>query len=319
VNHSIAFVLSGGGNHGALQVGALRALLEHGVKPALIIGTSAGAINAAYFAARPTLQGVYELENIWREVKDDDVYPGNRLQMLWRLVSGSESIFPNQQFHQFLQLRLPSEVRTFRDLLNPQLFITSAHLDTCDLHLYGEDLDESVLEAVMASTALPPFSPPWLGADGRYHIDGGPVSDLPLSIALKKGARKIYALHITEVTMREERVAERARSMAEVGHAAVRTLLKSQFDAEFAAVKAQRDVTLHHVKLHGAADLSFRDFSHGDELIESGYQQTKAYLQALPQPIDPMEKVRETVTRFKQWSDTLAQAWKDKRMLRLSE
>ncbi len=310
MNHLIAFVLSGGGNHGALQVGALRALVEQGVKPSLLVGTSAGALNAAYFAARPTLMGISELEDIWRTVTTDDVYPGNRFQMLWRLVLGGESIFPNQPFYKFLQLRLPSEVRTFRDLPNPQLFITSAHLDTSELHLYGENLDESVLEAVMSSTALPPFSPPWYGADGRYHIDGGPVSDLPLSIALKKGAREIYALHIAEVTIREERVAERARSMAEVGHAAVRALLKSQIDIELAAVKAQRGVTLHHIKLHGAADISFRDFSHGSELIDSGYQQAKAYLRGLPQPMEPAEKVRDTV---KQWGDKLAQLWRVKR------
>ncbi|HNK70256.1 MAG TPA: patatin-like phospholipase family protein, partial [Flavobacteriales bacterium] len=41
----IAFVLSGGGNRGALQAGALLALLERGIRPDLIVGTSVGALN----------------------------------------------------------------------------------------------------------------------------------------------------------------------------------------------------------------------------------------------------------------------------------
>ena len=40
----IAFVLSGAGARGPLQVGALQALLEAGVQPELMVGTSAGAI-----------------------------------------------------------------------------------------------------------------------------------------------------------------------------------------------------------------------------------------------------------------------------------
>jgi hypothetical protein len=48
-----AFVLSGGASLGALQVGMLRALYERGIAPDLLVGTSAGALNAAYVASRP--------------------------------------------------------------------------------------------------------------------------------------------------------------------------------------------------------------------------------------------------------------------------
>lgn len=53
----IAFVLSGGGSRGALQVGALQVLLEAGVRPDLLVGASAGVVNAAYLAADPTPAG----------------------------------------------------------------------------------------------------------------------------------------------------------------------------------------------------------------------------------------------------------------------
>ena len=44
-----AFVFSGGGSLGAIQVGILRVLLAYGLKPDLVVGASVGAINASYF------------------------------------------------------------------------------------------------------------------------------------------------------------------------------------------------------------------------------------------------------------------------------
>src|SRR2546423_15575390 len=60
-----AFVLSGGGNHGAAQVGMLRALLERGITPAAIIGTSAGALNGPGVAADPSLARADPLAPAW--------------------------------------------------------------------------------------------------------------------------------------------------------------------------------------------------------------------------------------------------------------
>ena len=56
-----AFILAGGGSLGAVQVGMLRALLESGIEPDMVVGSSVGAINGAYFAGDPTLQGISRL------------------------------------------------------------------------------------------------------------------------------------------------------------------------------------------------------------------------------------------------------------------
>src|SRR4029453_191058 len=53
----VAFVLSGGGNLGALQIGMLRALAERDLRPEMILGCSVGAINGARLAGDPTLAG----------------------------------------------------------------------------------------------------------------------------------------------------------------------------------------------------------------------------------------------------------------------
>lgn len=61
-----AFVLSGGGSLGAVQVGMLQALAARGVEPDLLIGTSAGALNAGFVAGHGTSSAALdELAAIW--------------------------------------------------------------------------------------------------------------------------------------------------------------------------------------------------------------------------------------------------------------
>lgn len=65
---TIGFALGGGGARGALQVGALRALFEHGIKPEIITGTSIGAMNAVSLGLFGTdLVGVDKLEEVWKQ------------------------------------------------------------------------------------------------------------------------------------------------------------------------------------------------------------------------------------------------------------
>ena len=70
-----AFVFAGGGSLGAVQVGMLRELMRAGVKADFVVGSSVGAINAAYFAGAPDAAGVDKLEKIWRGLRRHDVFP----------------------------------------------------------------------------------------------------------------------------------------------------------------------------------------------------------------------------------------------------
>jgi NTE family protein len=71
-----AFVLSGGASLAAMQVGMARALYERGIGPDLLVGTSAGALNAAFLATRPpTSATTDELASVWRDLRRDDVFP----------------------------------------------------------------------------------------------------------------------------------------------------------------------------------------------------------------------------------------------------
>src|SRR5205085_12686858 len=71
-----AFVLSGGASLGALQVGMLEALYERGIAPDFLVGTSVGALNAAFVASRPqSPQTARELGQVWRSLQREDVFP----------------------------------------------------------------------------------------------------------------------------------------------------------------------------------------------------------------------------------------------------
>ena len=82
----VAFVLGGGGVLGAHEVGMLRALAERGVQPDVILGTSVGAINGAFFAADPTLAGVERLTELWRTANLADRSPGTVLRRVTTLA-----------------------------------------------------------------------------------------------------------------------------------------------------------------------------------------------------------------------------------------
>jgi patatin-like phospholipase len=68
VRVSVAFVLGGGGQLGAAEVGTLHALLKHEVRPDLILGTSVGALHEAVVARDPSVVAVTKRESIWRDL-----------------------------------------------------------------------------------------------------------------------------------------------------------------------------------------------------------------------------------------------------------
>jgi NTE family protein len=73
---SVAFVLSGGASLGAIQVGMLRALVDHDVRPDLIVGPSVGAVNGAFLACRDfTPQTVDHLAELWLSLRRGQVFP----------------------------------------------------------------------------------------------------------------------------------------------------------------------------------------------------------------------------------------------------
>src|SRR5215218_9013835 len=88
-----AFVLSGGGSLGAVQVGMLQALGERGATPDLLVGTSAGALNAVFVASHgmyPTSLGL--LAATWEALRRDDVFPLRAPRMVLALAGAHDAL-----------------------------------------------------------------------------------------------------------------------------------------------------------------------------------------------------------------------------------
>ncbi|MFN8482888.1 MAG: patatin-like phospholipase family protein [Anaerolineae bacterium] len=271
----IAFVLSGGGSRGALQVGALRALLERGVRPDMLVGTSVGGLNAAFVAVEPSLDRIETLASLWRTVRRTDIYPDNKLQVAWRLARGHGSLYSNETFYRYIQ-RQYAGVETLSDLKGARCYIVVTNLDTGAMRVMGDRPADKVVDAIMATTALPPLHPPYPLDDGEY-VDGGAVALLPIEVALERGAREIYALHIVDGPMPP--IAR--RSVLHVSGKAIGALVQRQWQTSV-ALAGSRGVRLHHIQLSPPVPCSVSDYSKTDILIGAGYEQTSAFLDTVP-------------------------------------
>lgn len=183
-----AFVLGGGGNLGAIQVGMLRALLERGVTPDAVVGCSVGAVNGAAVAGDPTLDGVARLAEVWASLHDD-VINGGRLTSLKLLATRSPAIQPNDGLRRLLEQRLG--YAAFEEAKLP-LHVVATSLRTGHARWFSSG---PVVDPVLASAALPGVFPPVV-IDGEPLIDGGVVDNVPLSRAVELGATRIVVLHV---------------------------------------------------------------------------------------------------------------------------
>ncbi len=277
----IAFVLSGAGNRGPLQVGAVRALLEAGIMPDLIVGTSAGALNGSVLAAHgPSVAVTERMEKVWASAKVDEIYPEGVLEILWRLKSKANSLFTSGGMRDLLERALPSGVTTFGQCRTP-LYTTATDLRTSRLYVFGDKPNAPLLDAVTASATIPAIHPPIQFA-GAQLVDGGVVANVPVSVAIDRGATTIYAINAGY----NEVILAPAQGVLEVLMRTISTMLAQNVIQDIARAKADAAIDLHHIPVQTDADLSFFDFSQSKRMVAQGYAAAKQYLQA-PAPMIP--------------------------------
>ena len=184
----VAFVLSGGGSLGAVQVGMLRALYERGIVPDLLVATSAGAINAAFIASRPpNVATADELAEIWRAIRRSDVFPAHPLAGFLGFLGHRNSLVPNSGLRSLLERHV--KIRRLEEAAVPLHVIAAEILSGRERRLSSGD----AIAAVLASAAIPAVLPPVRWGDEEL-IDGGISNNTPISHALELGAEEIYII-----------------------------------------------------------------------------------------------------------------------------
>jgi NTE family protein len=269
INNKLAFVLSGGGARGALQVGALYALLENGFQPDLFVGTSIGAVNAAFLTIYGfSREGLDLLTDAWHQAASLDLLPNNYVRLTLQAMLGRSSFSPANRIREFMTKNgLAPELR-FADLHHPQLIIVSSDLSTGKPVLHGESPNDLVLDALLVSTALPPWVMP-VHNQHQVLMDGGVVSNLPIESALQAGATRIFALDLSDT--RETFGGKRGLGLF-LNNLAY-AIERREADLELRLASAQ-GVPVFYLRLMGKDPTPILDFHHVDELIAQGHEIT---------------------------------------------
>ncbi len=182
-----AFVLSGGASLGAVQVGMLKALFEAGIRPTSVIGTSVGAINAAFLAGKPTDVGVQELERLWLKISRSDIFPTRPFGGLMGFMGRRNYLVPPDGLRRLVKDNLPYE-RLELSTIPIAVVVTEVRTGAEVVLERGP-----TLEAVVASASIPGVFPP-VTIEGRTYMDGGVADNTPLSHPVLGGAHTVYVL-----------------------------------------------------------------------------------------------------------------------------
>jgi NTE family protein len=267
-----AIVLGGGGVFGATQVGMVRALLESGIRPGLVVGTSVGAINGAAIAAEPSIAGVENLASLWASLAEAGMFTENVLARASTLARYRTHVYSPAPLRKLLNAHLPA---TFADLV-VGFQCVAASIERAGAHWFSSG---PLSEAVMASAAVPGMLPPVV-IDGEHFLDGGLVHSIPVGRALALGARDVYVLHVGRI----EQPLKPPRSLWDVCLTSFELARRHRFVEEMANLP--HDVRVHVLpsgeEKMPLVSIRYRTAAAVAARMERGYQAAAEYLSAQP-------------------------------------
>lgn len=273
----LAFVLSGGAAHGAVQVGMLQALRQAGIEPDLIVGTSVGALNGVRYAAEPD-SAIDALTEVWRSL-DQSVF-GSRTR-LGRLLAAIRrglrqhglSLCPPDRLRAVIDANLV--VDNLEDLTIPTgVVVTDAVLGQPKV------LTKGALGPVLQATAAIPGIFPPVQIDGCVYLDGGVTANVPIRQAEAMGAKSFVVLDATPATLPTV-VPSSAIGLATL---ASTISLRNQRADDVSTLRGRLPVL--HLPQATPPEQSPVDFSRADELIEAGFLSARSFLGQLPELTD---------------------------------
>ena len=262
--HRTAFVFAGGGSLGAVQVGMLRELMRYGLDADFVVGSSVGALNAAYFAAAPNAAGVEKLACVWCSLRRHDVFPVT-LRSLLRFVGGQDHLID------------PSNLRLLIKRHVPFLNLEDASIP---LHVIATNLGGAAvclssgpaIERILASAAIPAAFPP-VRIDNQYLIDGAIGSNTAILTAAKLGATRIIVLPTGFACDLHE---PPKGAIARVLHA-ITLLIANQIVRDLKELAGKVDISI--VPSLCPLDVSPYDFSSAAQLIERAADNTRKWIE----------------------------------------
>jgi len=261
-----ALVLAGGGSFGAIQVGMLRELVAHGVKPDFVVGSSVGALNGGYFAGDPTAAGVARLESIWCSLRRQDVFPLT-LRRVVGILFASASLVDSSGLRDLIDRHLPYQA--LEDAALPMHVMATDVLNGAPVHLSAGP----AVEAILASCAIPAAFPP-VRIGEKYLVDGAIANNTPVVTAVELGATRIIVLPTGFAC------SLKVPPATAIGNAlqAVNLLIAGQLVRDLEQLSGRVQVVT--VPPLCPISVSPYDFSHARDLIARAAETTRQWLQS---------------------------------------
>jgi NTE family protein len=265
-----------------MQVGALRALFEAGIKPDLLVGTSIGAINATALALWGVdLAGIEALERAYQRMLESKLLDPRLLEFAWNAVLRSQNHRGSRSAREFVIAEGILPDLRFGQLKNVRLATVAADLHTGGPVIYGWDPEQSVMEGVLASIAIPPWFAP-IEKDGQYIVDGGALSNLPIEPAIRLGATEIIALDLHD----SDAYADVNKTIDPLVTKLASAVTQRQLGLEMELASA-RGVSVHYVPLRSTPPVPLWDFKTHRDLFKTGYEIMKNEMARWPQKSQP--------------------------------
>ncbi len=199
-----AVVLSGGGARGAYQAGAWKALRELNYDFDIVTGTSVGALNAAMMAS-----GDYEkTTEMWTLLTPSEIMkntPEDNAKEIglkkWTLEF-VEKAFEEKSFDQTPLLELLKKTVDIDKIYDSDIelgIVATKYPGMEPVKLYKNDIKkENLIDYLMASSACFPLMKPYM-IDGENYIDGGFNDNMPVQMAIDKGATEIVTVSLNAI------------------------------------------------------------------------------------------------------------------------
>ena len=173
----IALVLGSGGARGYAHIGVIETLEQHGIKPDLIVGTSAGSIVGSIYASGKSAD---QLRKIALDMKVGDVRD---------FKIGLKGFFDGRKVEDYVNKQvgqIPLEK------MKIPMYVVATELKNGEKTIFNHG---NTGQAVRASVSIPSMFIPTM-IQGKEYVDGGLVSPVPVKIAKELGADVVIAVDI---------------------------------------------------------------------------------------------------------------------------
>jgi NTE family protein len=170
-----------------MQAGSVVALVEAGIEPDLLVGSSIGAMNAAFLSTRPGLEGARTLMNEWMRLRRQEVAGFSPLSLLAGFFGVRDHLVSSSRLRALMKKWV--DLERIEDAVTPFVAMATDALTGEAVMLRRGD----VVDALSASAAIPGLLAP-VRIGERWLIDGSLSAGCPVLQAQALGADDVYMI-----------------------------------------------------------------------------------------------------------------------------